>query len=344
MEYKLNILDYLIKNNGDIEINSNTIIDSIKESVFHLNTEEETRFTINKYQTALLALKKTSKSYEACDEILFFIETYFNKYVDDNHLISDLGRLNKINELNGFLIEIKDELKANINEELFQLLSPLLEIENRIEYTISSSKYICKFWKNWILDCKTKTVKSELESSLIVYLVLQNFNSVRFYNFLIRKIYKELSTENDPYSQEYILLTNFNKINILSDKTGHSFCSEYPNLRLVLIGWFKLEIKKCKKKQINYNARQTNIFTDLGCKIDMSLSVAQIAFMFKLFYESGIIINKSQTDILHVLSEKLCSKKTESISFESLRKKYYSVEDSTKITVKEVLHLMLSNI
>jgi hypothetical protein len=79
-------------------------------------------------------------------------------------------------------------------------------------------------------------------------------------------------------------------------------------------------------------------------KMTTQLSVAQLAYLFKIMHETGIISVKSQWDIFRFLQENVSSKRKETISAQSLNNKYYNVESATKASVKDMLLKMLQYI
>ena len=344
MKYHIQILDSLIRNNGENSIEVDSVIESIKVCTFRLNTEEETRFVVKKYQIALTLLKKHNHIADDCDSILFFIESYFFNYTDDSLLISEYGKLNTINLIEPTLIDLRTTFKDGISASFYSTLSPILDIKNRQNLTIHISKYIYEIWGNWLYDHRSSNIYVDMEESLMCFLIAQNYNSTCFYNFITNKIISELFEEFDPYIQEQLMLIHQQKIQNIPISRGLVYNYKCSDIKSQLLEWFKVELKKCRKKQERYNPNQQTVFDTNSPKIETSLSVGQLAYFFKLLYESNIITNKIQVDILHVLSEKIKTKKQDTISFSSLHNKYYQVEDNTKSSIREVLQSMLSKI
>ena len=77
-------------------------------------------------------------------------------------------------------------------------------------------------------------------------------------------------------------------------------------------------------------------------KLNFDISVSHLAFLFRAFIEAGVIQNKNTSELIRFLSKYVKTKKQESISFESFRIKYYSVESGTKDAVKKTLQSVLN--
>ena len=72
-------------------------------------------------------------------------------------------------------------------------------------------------------------------------------------------------------------------------------------------------------------------------KIELSLSVSQLALLLRASMDSGLITNENKTAVLRCIVCFVRTGKTESISLESLRKKFYEAERGTKDAVKDLL-------
>lgn len=129
--------------------------------------------------------------------------------------------------------------------------------------------------------------------------------------------------------------------NQLPSNLNNSYRKDFGCIKEMIIDWLQSEIKKCNKKFKKYNPNQQPIYNQEESKIQMNISVAQTAYLFKLMNSKGLISNKTNTDILNVLVEKFRTPKAENISYESLHNKYYNIEDKTKESVHELLKSLL---
>ena len=65
-------------------------------------------------------------------------------------------------------------------------------------------------------------------------------------------------------------------------------------------------------------------------KIMLSISVAQLAYIFKVLVDMGTIKNKNVSDVMRFIIKNISTPKAQDISFDSLKTKYYQPEHSTK--------------
>ena len=85
-------------------------------------------------------------------------------------------------------------------------------------------------------------------------------------------------------------------------------------------------------------------FVKTEFKLEFNMSVSQFAYFIKAFVESGVIQNKNTSELMRFLSKFVKSRRSESIGYESFRAKYYNVENSTKDSVKNLLHTTIGYI
>ena len=72
-------------------------------------------------------------------------------------------------------------------------------------------------------------------------------------------------------------------------------------------------------------------------KIQVSLSVAQLAYMFRVLTELGIVKNKNLSELMRFLTNNVSTPKAKDISFDSLKVKFYNPDHSTKVSVQDVI-------
>lgn len=79
-------------------------------------------------------------------------------------------------------------------------------------------------------------------------------------------------------------------------------------------------------------------------KIETSLTVAQLAYLCRLFHDLGYFTNGTQIEILKVVSAHFVTANASEISLNSLRAKYYGPDEPTKKNVKARIIEMLNHI
>ena len=344
MKYNLQLFDKLIDNNNGEEKREevDTIIEEIKQTAFRLRTEQEIKLYIQNHQQVLLEHKNFDSVHEKCDRVLYFIETHFYNFVNERLHISDLGKIKLCNQYSDITDEMRLQVKSCLNEKLCLYMRPLTELKSCKHCTIYCARYVSQFWENWLSDFRLSS--STLEDEIMIsYLISQNFNPPTFFNYITGEIVGELHQEDDPYIQEQVLINHAKRINMIPAKIGKPFRFDYPNIKLMLENWLNTEIKQCRKKQKKYNPQQQSILSKEVHKIETNLSVAQLACLLNTFHKKGVLINKSQAEILQIIAKTVKCKKADQISFGSLHNKYYEIEDKTKESVKEILKELLQS-
>ena len=128
------------------------------------------------------------------------------------------------------------------------------------------------------------------------------------------------------------------KINQAQVKPGISYNSQAPSLKSQLTSYIIEEIEHLQRLQQlgQFHLSKTGeVLSEFRIQIEMS--VAQIAYLAKLLVESRVIGNRNVAELLRFFSRILVSKKVEMISYDSLRSKYYNVEQGTRDAVRNIL-------
>jgi hypothetical protein len=79
-------------------------------------------------------------------------------------------------------------------------------------------------------------------------------------------------------------------------------------------------------------------------KMQLGISDAQLGVFLRAAMDAGIITNENKTAVLRCVVLFVNTHKSDSISVESLRKKFYEAERSTKDSVKDLLMEMFKRV
>lgn len=177
-------------------------------------------------------------------------------------------------------------------------------------------------------------------------LFLYNFNSVHFWNYFCQKIdnsIKNLDSEVERLESLCWYLKSINQVTVLP---GISFNPKQVPVKEIIVNWISDEIsyyekmirlKACTPAQLkNTLENELKILTDM--------SVSQLAIFIRLLVETGIIKNKNQMDVIKFYASTTQSKRTENISPESFRTKYYNIDESSREAVKHLIIHLLNHI
>lgn len=110
------------------------------------------------------------------------------------------------------------------------------------------------------------------------------------------------------------------------------------------------DLKKEVDINININVQDSRVIPSIGPinltleKIETDLSVSQLAYLFRLMYEVGMLKVYNQTDLLKFISINFKTNNTQTISTRSLRSKYYNIDSATRESVKKLLEGLLAKL
>src|SRR5690606_14376352 len=95
--------------------------------------------------------------------------------------------------------------------------------------------------------------------------------------------------------------------------------------------WLEEEISYLSKR-IRVESGQPDLFSSRSrsnVKIETALSVAQLAYLFKLLSDVGVISHRNQSDVIRLLADNFQTSKCKDISLDSLRNKFYDADPYT---------------
>jgi hypothetical protein len=335
-----------------------------KERVFKLKSKERIEQYIHRKQYALenLAhrlvkeinpinssdLYQFSSNYDKIDclkithiyleKLLRFIEKEYRNYLNVNIQIPNRSTLIKEFEITNKLKEVKSRLLVcNINNQLLKLAyEPLLKIATiniQEKLTYYEFNYCSEFIKALYKQINFADMSEETIKECLFDL---NFNSLQFFKYLTFEISQELETQENNIKKIDVLYRFLKNYNQKQCRNILKYKANLPSLKEQIISWIEEEIEYLTKK-IKLEANQfTNVTNnDEKIKFLTSLSVAQLSCFFGLLMETGIIKHKNQTDIFRFISENFKTNNTEKISVDSIKVKYYNVENTTKKALRE---------
>ena len=338
MKYSLKPIDDLINESWGGQSEVENVLNEIRDTAFGLRTEEETKLYLQKHQFALNQSKSKKIGYDNCDQILYFLEAYFWKYLDGRSLVSDLGKEALYQQCKEAIEEATQLLPTILSKKLWHYVDVLLN-PLKVHCTIARGNYILQFWESWSTEY-IRFHEVHDEDNFIAFLITQNFNSPGFYGYVLQHITKEINNEDDPFLQQQILEIYLNKYCSGPKRLDLQHTPSLDNIFHLLENWILLQIKKCKKRQKGFNPSQTKLLKQPEQefpKIETSLSVSQLAYFFRVLNKAGIITNEVQREMLEIVSRTFKTKKADKIALESLYNKFFNAEDGTRESVKQIV-------
>lgn len=276
-------------------------------------------------------------------DLLAYLEEHFPEYFDQDMKMPAAAGNSIVCELNTFAEVVSKKFQdVNVDIGLIQL------IKNTVDQFLSQNSHISfrmfyyfKFLRIHVSNFKVDTTTETLD--VIRLLMRCNFNEESFYQYFVRYIQwtiNKVASLNEKLDELAFYLKFVNQ----ESCTG-SFAFNHLSapVDIQIADWISQEIQYLKHKQqlspISLNAEDA-VPTDFKLNFDLSVSI--LAYLFRAFTETGVIQNKNASELIRFLTKYAKTKRSESISYESFRIKYYSVESGTKDAAKKMLQSVLN--
>lgn len=203
--------------------------------------------------------------------------------------------------------------------------------------TYSEIKFVKELQKELFTLAMKKDFKNITEQlcSLLLYL---NFNSIRFFNYYIAQICEadKSNSNTNELIEHYSLKLKF--INQVIVKPGCVYKTDLFSLNEQIGRWICEELYFLEKQQ-QFSLLPVNNAEPLNHKpkVHTSLSVDNLSFVIRLLLDANLIKNKNASELLKRVAKSFRTDKSEHISEDSLRNKFYNFDDNTVDQVKDVI-------
>jgi hypothetical protein len=276
--------------------------------------------------------------------ILEFIQTRFPNYFDLEcqapKYITDKA-IKSLMESSSILE--KELLKFEIDPALLSICWTVIEnclksVDHQITYQrMIYTKEFSTQLMTLIESSRNKTTLNTEIWSLLMYL---NFNQPRYLKYHIDLIQHELLSIETLSGKLEQLSFHLKEVNQSETKRGLAFDTGLRSLKEQLTDWILEEINFYQQKYL-LNSVSTNTdekMMEKDFKLVLHMSVSQFAYFIRTLTEIDVIQNKNVTQVIRFLSKFVKTKRSENISYESFRIKYYNTEHNAKIVVKDLFH------
>ena len=226
-------------------------------------------------------------------------------------LQEDLITLNQLMATGGTGVSIYDIIVKEIHQSL--TIDQLVYLERLVEELISEKG----------------------SPEVLIYL---NFNSRKYFACLTQSIRSHLDSKETRGEKLEMLRQELKAVNQVPCEFGMAYSIKYPSLKQMISDWISEEIQFLESTGPLNTPSNLDEAIKKDFKLEFDMSVSQFAFFIKSFIETGVILNKNVSELIRFLSRFVKTKRSENISSESFRMKYYNVESSTKDSLKNLLH------
>jgi hypothetical protein len=276
--------------------------------------------------------------------LLKYVEEHFPEYFNQDMKMPIVARQQASKELSLFRESITSKFgDHNVDIGLVELLkSALSDFEEGKESISFRRLNYLRLLRENILDLTREGMSCSETIDLIRVLLHYNYNTQAFYSYLVKYVTwsvnkASLISEKLDHLAYYLKFSNQEY-----PLVGVAFDHNNPPINIQLAEWISQEIQYLKSKRQLLPTISAEEVVPSDFRINFNLSVSQVAFLFRTFIEAGVIQNENTAELIRFLTKYVKTKRSESISYESFRIKYYSVEAGTKDAVKKTLQSILT--
>jgi hypothetical protein len=284
------------------------------------------------------------------EEILRFFQNHFHNHFDLDVCVPEFVKERVLKALKESSILLEGNLsKFEIDQALLSIcinaVTDLLK-EPDLKITYRRVNWIKELIAELLQLGETNQEGASLNAEVQSVLLHLNYNTTFYLKYCTDIINRELLTAETLTSKLEKLAFHYKVSSQSRVKPDFVFDLASPSLKEQLSEWILEEIQFLERKQQLGKAfpstAEEPVTKDFKLVFDMSVS--QFAYFIKTLTETGVIQNKNVSELIRFLAKFVKTKRSENISYESFRIKYYNAEDNTKGAVRNLLHAAIGYI
>ena len=284
------------------------------------------------------------------EEILRFIQNHFQSHFDLDVPVPELLRERALKAVKESSILLEGNLsKFEIDPALFSIcVSAMTDFlkESGLRITYRKVNWIKELIAELLQLSQSSQEGALLNSEIQAVLLHLNYNRTPYLKYCTDIMNRELLVA-ETLSDKLEKLAFYHKVvNQSIVKPDFVYDLSSPSLKERLSDWILEEILYLERKQqlsMTFpGPAEDQVKKDFKLVFDMSVS--QFAYFIKTLTETGVIQNKNISELIRFLSKFVKTKRSESISHESFRIKYYNPEENTKGAIRNLLHTAIGYI
>lgn len=284
------------------------------------------------------------------EDILGFIQNHFPNYFDMDASVPEMIKKRALQAVKESAILLENNLsKFEVDPALLSIclvaMSDFLK-EHDTNMSYRKVKCIKELITELLQLSQAVQEGASLNSEIQSCLFHLNYNRSVYFKYRIHILTQELLVSETLSGKLEVLAYHHKVINQSIVKSGFTFETSSPSLKEQLSVWILEEIQFLERKQQLSAAfpgpPEDQVRKDFKLIFDMSVS--QFAYLIKTLIETGVIQNKNISELIRFLSKFVKTKRSESISHESFRIKYYNPEENTKGAIRNLFHTAIGYI
>lgn len=278
-------------------------------------------------------------------DLLVFLEQQFPYYFDRDLKPPEMLKVGVTKEIKQIRESISSKfLGTSLEGTLLRIVFvPLANLaEEWPAFSYRKLYFLRKLEKRLLSIDLAMDDKDLLRQDFCRELIRINFNTEEFFEYYVGHISKTLSA-CETLSDRIEQISYFHKICSQEYCSRDSaFVAESLSISDRLAEWISQEMEYLKSKQqlrIPPSTNEDGLLKDF--KVAFDLSVSHLACLLRAFIDAGVIQNKNTSELIRFVTKFVKTKKSEAISYDSFRMKFYNVETGTKDAVRKMLQSTL---
>jgi hypothetical protein len=225
-------------------------------------------------------------------------------------------------------------LKESLGTYILHMLHP----DDYTRFTFDQAYYF-QLFLNELLPVVSQ-IDAVNEDQLVSDQLLElNFNRLEVFTFHQDRI-RAMINGRLPAARLTMLKNQVFVLNHIKTRHEGTYDTRLPSLRDMLMNWLHEEINSVQGKPAEVGATHL----PLSFKLTLQLSVAQLACIIKLFYKAGLYGDTPLTDIFKFTAQHFSTKRQPAMSWQSLSKEYYGLDQVNAGRVRILLKNMITYI
>jgi hypothetical protein len=169
-----------------------------------------------------------------------------------------------------------------------------------------------------------------------------NFNSTDYYHYCTQYISQQLAELPDMHTQLDLLSFIHKTLCQLPLKQGVAYSQDSPSIISLMKEWLQVESKHLQarmKRNASRNAKQFRSLPE-NFKLQTSLTLPELAALFRVLKEAGIVENRNMQDVFRLVS--LCFSIQQKEAFEGnlFQSYYYHITPETYKKMEHLAHTL----
>lgn len=350
---------------GKVKVEVERIKQTLIYEVFHFEDERHLERYIQYHQQSLIRLMDRANMlldtkqgdreinhvfYNALDELLSFIERHFTKYFDQDAKAPEgylaLARKDSRENISKFK-KVLSDLGADerLSELVLHVLRKVADSSADKGATYRKVMYAKEVVKE-INRIGSKGVHASIDEDLRQLMYYLNYNSLKvvtYHAHYISSILDKAETRTEKIEKLSLMLKEVTQAQV---KPGIGYNMHSASLKNQLCEYITVELEYHERLQqlIHKPPGQGSDDFLSGFKLKFEASVSQLAYLLKVLIDTKIILNNNLSQVINFVVRFVVTRRSESISYGSLRSKYYNVEAGTKESVRNMLLSMIQYI